>query len=134
MYLCECLQSQNILIMFLFSVKHAYLLTTEITPVINHSPKFFFSMIICILDLPFGVWLWPQLNWCSMLSHSFVSKFLQEISIIVILIFCLNFPSSKYPSFALIYYQFSASVMKKCMTELMKSINTTKSYKVWFSK
>ena len=57
----------------------------------------------------------------------FVSKSLQEISVIIILIFCLNFHASKCPYhqylyLLLIYYQ-NNLLSKKCM-ELMKSINT----------
>ena len=48
-----------------------------------------------------------------MSRHCFVSKFLQEILIIVVLIFCLNFPASKYPLLALIYYQFLALLLLK---------------------
>ena len=79
-----------------------------------------------MLDANVSVWLWCQLNWCIthytiylqkndvtytycsiyMLRHSFVRKFLQEISIIVILILCLKFPISKCPWFVLIYYRF----------------------------
>ena len=62
--------------------------------------------------------------------HFFVSKFLKEISIIVTFIFCLNFPVSKCPKFALICYQFTASlllesfVLLEIMEQLTKSINT----------
>ena len=89
---------------FLFR-KHSYLLTAKITLNVNKSNfymvwksyYYYYYVILCMLDPTFVVWLWPQLNWCSMYMsrHSFVSKCLQKISIIVILIFCLNFPASK---------------------------------------
>ena len=41
-----------------------------------------------------------------MSRYYFVSKSLQEISIVIILIFYLNFHVSKYPEFPIIYYQF----------------------------
>ena len=41
-----------------------------------------------------------------MSHHYFVNKFLQEISIIIILISYLNFHGSKSTRFAIIYYQF----------------------------
>ena len=57
----EDLLPQNVLVMFLFSMKHSYLLTENITP--------------GVLTF-FVVWLWPQLSWCSMyiLRYSFVSE------------------------------------------------------------
>ena len=65
-----------------------------------------------MLEYTFDVWLLPQLNECSILmsGHSIINK-TKEISIIVILIFCLNFPISKCPLFALIYYQVSVSLL-----------------------
>ena len=65
-----------------------------------------------------------------MAQHSFGSKFLQEISITVILIFCSNFPVSKYSLLLLSIFNLFAieklwlksSLMKKI--ELMKSVNT----------
>ena len=89
------------IIMFLFSMKHAYLFTTQITPDVNNFLLFFSLMLTCILSVTFSVLLWPQLNWYGMymLRHSFASTFLQEILIIVILIFCLNLPASKCLNF-----------------------------------
>ena len=57
-----------------------------------------------------------------MSRHYFVNEFLKEISIIIILISYLNFHASKSTRFALIYYQF---IIKRCVTELMKSIKGT---------
>ena len=48
-----------------------------------------------------------------MSRHYFVNKFLQEISIIIILISYLNFHGSKSTRFAIIYYNLS----KKCVTD-----------------
>ena len=56
-----------------------------------------------------------------MSRHYFVNKFLQEISIIIILISYLNFHGSKSTRFAIIYYNLS----KECVTDLMKSINAS---------
>ena len=57
-----------------------------------------------------------------MSHHYFVNKFLQEISIIIILISYLNFHGSKSTRFAIIYYNL---LSKKCVTDLIKSINTS---------
>ena len=54
-----------------------------------------------------------------MSRHSFGSELLQEISIIVILIFCLNLISS-----CLLSILDLVTIEKKCMGELTKSINT----------
>ena len=66
----------------LFSVKHSYLLTTEITPDVDNSMLLCYYMlcksciVLCMLDATFYVWLWPQLNWSSMYmpGHFFVTK------------------------------------------------------------
>ena len=87
-----------------------------------------------MLNTTFGIWLWPQLNWFSMymLRHSFVSKFLKEVSIIVILIFCLKISTSKMSlicSYLLSIYSFATletlGLIKKIMVELIKSITTS---------
>ena len=56
---------------------------------------------------------------CNMSRHDFVSKFLQEIPIVIVLLYCLSFHASK--SSLLL---FIISLSKKCMMELRKSINT----------
>ena len=67
-----------------------------------------------------------------MSNHSFVCKFLNEISIVAILIFYLKLRASDFPQLALIYNcQFSAPLLlkrlKKCLkfNKLMKSANTS---------
>ena len=68
----EGLQPQNVLIMFLLSMKHSYLLTAKTTQDVNnsfwliHGMKELLWAILCMSEATFGVWLWPQLSWCSM--------------------------------------------------------------------
>ena len=52
---------------------------------------------------------------CNMSRHYFVSKFLKEKSIIIVLISCLSFYASRSPKFARIYYQF---IIKKVYEEI----------------
>ena len=78
----EGLQPQNSFIMFLFSTKHPYLLTRKTTQDIDnsfwflHGIKELLQAILCMSEATFGVWLWPQLSWCSMYMsrHYFVIK------------------------------------------------------------
>ena len=78
----EDLQPQNVLTMFLFSMKHLYVLTMKITPGINiffwilHGMKELRQAIFCMLEATFGDWLWPQLSCYSMFIslNSFVSE------------------------------------------------------------
>ena len=64
-----------------------------------------------------------------MLRHSFVSKFLKEVSIIVILIFCLKISTSKMSlicSYLLSIYSFATlETLGLIMVELIKSITTS---------
>ena len=69
----EILQRQNVLIMFLFSMEHSYLLMANTPPGLNDSLIFpwyegaaevVFGVlwaILCLLGAAFGVWLWPRL-------------------------------------------------------------------------
>ena len=62
-----------------------------------HGMKELLQGILFMLEETFGVRLWPQLN-CSMyMSCNFPKQNLQEISVIVILLFSLSFPVSKCP-------------------------------------
>ena len=70
--------------------------------------------------------LWPQLNWWSMYmpGHYFASRFLKEIWIIVILIFCDW--TSQPQNVQFMFYQFQPSLwkvysFKNCVAELIKS-------------
>ena len=62
----EYLEPQNVIIMFLFSMKYLYRLMAKITPDVNNSLKFLHGVkellwpesnaaIFCILDATFGV-------------------------------------------------------------------------------
>ena len=96
----ESLQPQNVLMMFLFSMKHLQkLIFTLCERATIADSLHVWRNFWCLLRL--------ELNWCSMYMsrHSFGGKFLQEISVIVILIFCLNFPSLKV--FLICSYLFS---------------------------
>ena len=59
---------------------------------------------------------------CNMSRHYFVSKFLQEMSIIIILLSCLSFHDSNLLNWLLFIINL---LSKKCMIELMKSINNS---------
>ena len=82
LFFLEGLQPQNILNMFLFSMKHSYLLTAKTTQDVNNFFWFLNEMkellqaILCMSKTTFGVWLWPQLSWCNMYMshHYFVIK------------------------------------------------------------
>ena len=117
----EGLQPQNVLIMFLFSIKHSYLLTAKITQDVNNSLWFLHGMIMASTRLVQYVYVFCKQN-------------LQEISIIVILIFCLN-SLTEYPKLALIYYQFWVSLLLKRLFLLKKFILKliTNLFKAWFS-
>ena len=80
----ECLQAQNVF-MFLFSVKHSYILTAHTPPDViilwfSHGMKELLQAILCMLEA-------TKLMHMYMSRHSFVSNFLQEISVITILIY-----------------------------------------------
>ena len=60
--------------------------------------------------------------------YSFVSKLLKEISIIVILIFCLNYSVSKFPLFLLINYQFTELLLMKILVFLKNYVGINKIY------
>ena len=117
----EGLQPQNVLIMFLFPIKHSYLLTAKITQDVNNSLWFLHGMIMASTRLVQYVYVFCKQN-------------LQEISIIVILIFCLN-SLTEYPKLALIYYQFWVSLLLKRLFLLKKFILKliTNLFKAWFS-
>ena len=84
----EGLQPQNSFIMFLFSTKHPYLLTRKTTQDIDnsfwflHGIKELLQAILCMSEATFGVWLWPQLSWCSMYMsrHYFVIKIYKNLN------------------------------------------------------
>ena len=67
----EGLQQQNVLIMFLFSIKHSHFLTAKTTQDVNNFIRFLHGMkellwtILCMSETAIGVWLWPQLSRCS---------------------------------------------------------------------
>ena len=70
--------------------------------------------------------LWPQLNWWSMYmpGHYFASRFLKEIWIIVILIFCDW--TSQPQNVQFMFYEFQPRLwkvysFKNCVAELIKS-------------
>ena len=63
-----------------------------------------------------------------MSRHYFVNKFLQEISIIIILISYLNFHGSKSTRFAIIYYQFIIKKVCDGLNEIYQHL-VYKSYK-----
>ena len=67
-----------------------------------------------------------------MSHHYFVNKFLQEISIIIILISYLNFHGSKSTRFAIIYYQFIIKKVCDGLNEIYQHL-VYKSYKAWFN-
>ena len=117
----EGLQPQNVLIMFLFPIKHSYLLTAKITQDVNNSLWFLHGMIMASTRLVQYVYVFCKQN-------------LQEISIIVILIFCLN-SLTECPKLALIYYQFWVSLLLKRLFLLKKFILKliTNLFKAWFS-
>ena len=120
----EGLQPQNVLIMFLFSIKHSYLLTAKITQDVNNSLWFLHGMIMASTRLVQYVYV----------TSLFCKQNLQEISIIVILIFCLN-SLTECPKLALIYYQFWVSLLLKRLFLLKKFILKliTNLFKAWFS-
>ena len=55
-----------------------------------------------------------------MSRHSFLSKFLKEVSIIDVLIQYLKIPTSKCPYSVVIYYQFTALILLKNLVFLKK--------------
>ena len=63
-----------------------------------HGMKELLQGILFMLEETFGVRLWTHLNWCSMyMSCNFPNQNLQEISVIVILMFSLSLPVSRCP-------------------------------------
>ena len=124
----EGLQLQNVLIMFLFPRKHSYLLTAKITPDVNKSNFYmvrksycgWFST--CLMQLLVSGYGLNNIN-------SFGKFFLQEIAIIVILIFCWTSQPKNVLNLLLFIINFQPRyswnvLIKKCVRELMKSINT----------
>ena len=65
-----------------------YLLTSKTPQDVNNSFWFLHGMnellyaILCMSEATFGVWLWPQLSWCSMYTsrHYFVIKIYKNIN------------------------------------------------------
>ena len=77
----EDLLPQNVLIMFLFFMKHSYLLTAKTTQNVNIFYDVYmvwksYCRQFCMSEATFCVCLWPQLSWCSMymLRNYFVSN------------------------------------------------------------
>ena len=65
LFFLEGLQSENVCILFLFSMTHSYLLTAKTTRDVNNSLTFLHDMkkllqvILCMSEATIGVWLWP---------------------------------------------------------------------------
>ena len=48
--------------------------------------------ILCMLDTTFGVWLWPQLNWCNIYILCYIkASFLKNMNNFYCNFLCLNF-------------------------------------------
>ena len=117
----EGLQPQNVLIMFLFSMKHSYLLTAKTTQdVIILSGFYMVWATLTILRMPeatIGVWLWPQLSWCSMYMSRVIIlqvKFARNIKHRYFnFLFELHKGMSLTGSYLLLYVSFSLVTLEK---------------------
>ena len=74
---------------FIFHETFVYIMLTSKTPQdVNNSFWFLHGMnellyaILCMSEATFGVWLWPQLSWCSMYTSRqyFVIKIYKNIN------------------------------------------------------
>ena len=69
-------------------MKHSCLLTVKTAQDVNdsfwflHGMKELLQAILCMSEATFGVWLWPQLSWCSMYTSRqyFVIKIYKNIN------------------------------------------------------
>ena len=126
----EGLQLQNVLIMFLFSMKHSYLATAKTTQDVNNSLSFLHGIkeillaILCMSEANFGVSIWPQLSWCSMYMsrHYFVSRICEKYQS-SLFSFSVWTALTQCTKLAIIYYQVSASLLLERMFLLKKFIS-----------
>ena len=97
-------------ILFLFSMKHLYLLMTKTSPYINNSHKFWHGVkevplpILCILISTLGVWLRPQLNWCSAYMSHVILLQVKILTKISHRCFDFLFELSSFKMFLICYY------------------------------